>query len=264
MLVSNGHHSAIFSYASNQLGGQVFSSTESIKHYFLLAETNKQLAEENIYLRSQIKVSYLDRDLKQFDVHFSQTDSLQLNDTITHTADTLTRSFDYISAKVISNSVHKKKNYLMLNKGKNQGITPNMGVIGPYGAVGIVHSVSNDFCTVISLLNTKAHISAKLLENQELGNISWNGNNYQTAQLNSIETYIPIKIGDTIVSSGYSHVFPESVLLGTISDFEKVIGENTYRINVKLSTNFNALNYVTIVRNLYFSEQMDLRTLEEK
>ena len=261
MLVSNGHQSAIFSYASNQVGGQVFSSSESIKHYFKLSETNKQLAEENIALRAQIKTSFLDRDFNCFSGSVSPIDSLHINDTISAA---LTPSFDFLSAKVISNSVHKKKNYLMLNKGVNQGIKPNMGVIGPHGAVGIVHSISDDFCTVISLLNTKAHISAKLLSNQELGNLSWDGNNPQIAQLNSIETYIPIKIGDTIVSSGYSHVFPELVLLGTISGFEKVIGENTYRINVKLSTNFNALNYVTIVRNLYFIEQIDLETLEEK
>ncbi len=261
MLVSNGHQSAIFSYASNQVGGQVFSSSESIKHYFLLSETNKQLIEENIKLRSQIKASFFDRDLAQFDNAVFQIDSLSINDTI---ADTLTPSFDYLSAKVISNSVHKKKNYLMLNKGKKQGLRPNMGVIGPLGAVGIVYSVSDDFCTVISLLNTKTNISAKLLENQELGNLSWNGKNHQIAQLNSIETYIPIKIGDTLVSSGYSYVFPESVLLGTISGFEKIIGENTYRIDIKLSTNFNALNYVTVVRNLYFNEQIDLETLEEK
>ena len=261
MLISNGHQSAIFSYASNQVGGQVFSSSESIKHYFLLSETNKQLTEENITLRSQINTSFLDRDFTCFDDTVFQIDSLSLNDTI---ADTLTRSFDYLSAKVISNSVHKKKNYLMLNKGKSQGLRTNMGVIGPHGAVGIVYSVSDDFCTVISLLNTKTNISAKLLANQELGNLSWDGNSHRIAQLNSIETYIPIKIGDTIVSSGYSHVFPELVLLGTISGFEKVIGENTYHIDVRLSTNFNALNYVTIVRNLYFNDQMDLENLEEK
>jgi len=260
MVVSSGHQSAIFSYASNQVGGQVFSSTESIKHYFSLDEANKQLQKENNYLRSKIKESYLDRSQGIFDDNASHIDSLSDNAVF---SDTLAPAFDYLSAKVISNSVHKKKNFFMLNKGRRQGIRENMGVIGPQGGVGIVHSVSDDFCTAISLININTHISAKLLSNQELGSLSWDGKDPKIAQLNSIETYIPIKIGDTVVSSGYSHVFPESILLGTIQDFGKTAGDNTYHINIKLSTNFSALSYVTVVRNIYLNEQLSLNKKEE-
>jgi len=259
LVVSSGHQSAIFAFTSNQLGGQAFSSWASITHYFHLAETNKQLTEENTFLRSQIKSSFLDRDNRAFnDIEISKdTTNLLLQN------DTISPSFDYLSAKVISNSVHKQKNYLMLNKGRKHGIYENMGVVGTHGCVGIVYSVSNDFCTVVSLLNTKTRISVKLASNQELGSLHWDGISAQHAQLKSIETYIPIQVGDTIISSGFSHIFPEGILIGTIADFYTSVEKNTYQISVKLSTRFSTLNYVTIIRNHYYEEQLMLEKLKE-
>jgi rod shape-determining protein MreC len=259
MVVSSGHQSAIFAYSSNQLGGQAFNSWASITHYFHLAEANQQLTEENTYLRGQIKNSFLDRDTYIFDDIETPADSS--NHDLRN--DTLSPSFDYLSAKVISNSVHKQKNYLMLNKGRKHGINENMGVIGTNGCVGIVYSVSEDFCTVVSLLNTKTRISVKLASNQELGSLHWDGVDAQYAQLKSIETYIPIQIGDTIISSGYSHIFPEGIPVGIIDDFHTTTKKNTYEISVKLSTNFSTLNYVSIIRNRYYEEQLLLEKLEE-
>jgi len=266
MVVSNGHQSAIFAYSSNQMGGNAFNSWQSIVHYFNLGEANEQLAKENNELRSQLSYSYLDRNLQVFD-NISIKDSLIINDSVILkeiTEDTLISNFDYIGAKVISNSVHKQKNYLMINKGKNQGVKENMGIIGPNGIVGIVYSVSKDFSTVISILNTKTRISAKIKNNNELGNLQWDGKKQNIAQLNSIETYIPIHVGDSIISSGYSHIFPEGILLGTIQDYHKKTGDNNYYISVKLSTDFSKLQYISIIRNHFYEEQMILeKTLEE-
>jgi len=258
MAVSSGHQSAVFAYTSNQIGGQAFSSWQSITHYFYLQETNEQLANENTFLRSQLKTSFLDRNT----IVLSNPSSL-LDSSSSQITDTLIPAFDFMSAKVISNSIHKQKNYLMLNKGRKQGVRENMGVIGGKGAIGIIYSVSDDFSTVISILNTKMSLSAKLLSNQELGSIQWDGKDSQFAYLNSIETYIPIHVGDTIISSGYSHIFPEGILIGTISDYHTTEGSNTYSIIVKLSTNFSALNYVSIIRNRFYNEQLMLEKLEE-
>lgn len=259
MVVSSGHQSASFAYTSNQMGGQAFSSWKSIAHYFNLAEANKQLADENILLRAELKNSFLDRDIQAFDSLIIQQDSLNEE----FPSDTLVSSFDYISAKVISNSIHKQKNYLMLNKGRKQGVSENMGVIGSNGCVGIVYSVSEDFSTVVSLLNIKTRISAKIKSNQELGSIRWDGKDSQLAKLESIETYIPLHIGDTIISSGFSHIFPEGIMIGTIKDFYTPEGQNTYEIIIKLSTNFSALNYVTIIRNRFYEEQLLLEKMQE-
>ncbi|NOR87821.1 MAG: rod shape-determining protein MreC [Bacteroidales bacterium] len=260
MVVSSGHQGAVFAYTSNQMGGQAFSSWKSITHYFSLAEANEQLSAENIRLHHNLAQSYLDRNTSVFDSISMKNDSLETEETM----DTLVQSFDYISAKVISNSIHKQKNYLMLNKGSKQGVQVNMGVLGPNGCVGIVYSVSNDFSTVISLLNTDTRISAKLLSNNELGSLIWNGNNPNLAQLSSIETYIPIHVGDTLISSGFSHIFPEGILLGTIKDYHKVAGENTYQITIKLSTRFSNLQYVSIIRNRFYEEQKLLEEQKEE
>lgn len=259
MVVSSGHQSASFAYTSNQMGGQAFSSWQSIAHYFNLAEANKQLADENTFLRAELKQSFLDRDIQAFDSIMIQQDSLNTD----LKTDTLVSSFDYISAKVISNSIHRQKNYLMLNKGRKQGVSENMGVVGDKGCIGIVYSVSDDFSTVVSLLNTKTRISAKILSNQELGSILWDGKDSQFASLESIETYIPLQIGDSIISSGFSHIFPEGILIGTIADYSTSEGQNTYQIKVKLSTNFSALNYVTIIRNRFYEEQLLLEKILE-
>lgn len=257
LVVSNGHQSAIFAYSSNQIGGNAFNSWQSIVHYFSLGEANEQLVKENNDLRNQLSSSFIERDLQVFD-SITPPDSLSA---IQNPSDTLIQVFDYMGAKVISNSVHKQKNYMMINKGRNQGIKENMGVIGPDGIVGIVYSVSNDFSTVISLLNIKTRMSAKIENNNELGNLQWDGQKQNIAQLNSIETYIPIHVGDTIISSGFSHIFPEGILFGTIQDYHKKAGDNNYYISVKLSTNFSNLHYVSVVRNRFYEEQI---LLEEK
>jgi len=259
MLTSSGHQSAVFAYTSNQLGGEVFSSWQNITHYFSLQKTNDQLAAENIYLRNQLPQSFLDRDIQRFSPVAISNDSTKPSPN-----DTLTKAFDYLSAKVISNTIHKPKNFLMLNKGRKQGVRENMGVIGPRGGVGIVYSVSKDFCTVISLLNTQTRISAKLLPSQEMGSLRWDGENPRIAQLTSIETYIPIHVGDTIVTSGYSHIFPEGIMLGSIQDYHSENNTTTYSISVKLSTQFSSLQYVSIVRNNFYSEQLELEKLEEE
>lgn len=267
MVVSSGHQSAVFAYTSNQMGGEAFTSWQSIVHYFNLGEANEQLVEENKILRSQLDQSFLDRDIIIFD-SISVNDSLIKWDSIQNKylpQDTNILAFEYIGAKTISNSTHKQKNYLMLNKGSLQGVNETMGVIGPKGIVGIVYSTSNDFSTVVSLLNIKTSISAKLKTNNELGIIQWDGQDPNVVQFNSIETYIPIQVGDSIITSGYSHIFPAGLMIGVIQDYHQNTADNTYHISVKLATQFSSLQYVTIIRNRFYEEQILLeKTLEDE
>lgn len=259
LVVSNGHQSAVFAYSSNQIGGRAFNSWESIIQYFKLQKANEQLVLENARLRSQLKNSFFDRDNLSFD-SIAIADTLTPQDSIRlQKLDSIPPVFDFIAAKVISNTTHKQKNYLMLNKGKAQGVKENMGVIGPQGVVGIVHSVSNDFSTVIPIINTNSRISAKIKYNNELGTLSWDGKDDNFAQLLSIETYIPLHVGDSIVTSGYSHIFPEGILLGKIQDYHQTLGDNNHLISVKLSTEFSRLQYVSIARNYYYEEQQLLK-----
>ena len=265
MVFSNGHQSAVFNYFSNQVGGKAFNSWKNVDGYLNLTKTNELLAAENLALRNQLRSNYLERHDQYFAnpiLYDSIADSLLLTP---EKVDTTIRAYEYFGAKVVSNTINKQKNYLMLNKGLKHGVRANMGVVSQLGVVGIVNNVSSDFCTVLPIINIKSRISAKLKTNHEMGNLMWDGSDSEFAQLNSIESYIPVSIGDTIITSGFSYIFPEGIMIGTIADFYPLPNENSYYISVKLSTDFSSLQYVSIVKNLFYDEQMRLeKSLEEK
>ncbi len=265
MVFSNGHQAAVFNYFSNQIGGKAFSSWQNVDGYLDLKKTNEMLVAENLSLRNQLRTGYLERHDKYFEnppLYDSIADSLLLTP---EKVDTTIRAYEYFGAKVISNSISRQKNYMMLNKGLKQGVRVNMGVVSQLGVVGIVNNVSSDFCTVLPIINIKSRISAKLKTNHEMGNLMWDGSDSEFAQLNSIESYIPVSVGDTVITSGFSYIFPEGIMIGTVADFYPLPNENSYYISVKLCAEFSSLQYVSLVKNLFYDEQMRLeKTLEDK
>ena len=132
-----------------------------------------------------------------------------------------------------------------------------MAVVSSEGVVGVIYGASNKFSTVISLLNTNLSISSKIKKNDYFGSLAWDGNDYRHAILNEIPYHVNIEIGDTVVTSGHSSIFPENVMIGVIEDFTTK-GGNFYEINVRLSTNFKRIRYIEIVSNLSKKEQLDL------
>jgi rod shape-determining protein MreC len=259
MLVSSGHQSAVFSYSSNQIGGRMLNSWESVMEYFKLKKVNEELSAENVRLRNQLnqkKTNDIDLSFPKIITNDSTPDTISAQ---ILQSDSSTKHFDFLVAKVISNSIHKQKNYLMLNKGSRHGIANNMGVIGPKGVVGIVNSLSKDYCTVIPIISISSKISSKIKNNNELGTLIWDGQDHKTAQLINIESYIEINVGDSVVTSGYSYIFPEGLMLGTVRDYYTNEGANTFSVLIDLSTNFSSLKYVSIARNLNYQEQLLLK-----
>jgi len=195
----------------------------------------------------------------------SFTKSEQHNDSIEVTEfkalpiyiDTVQRYY-YMSAKVIKNSVNTKYNFLTLDKGKNDGIAPDMAVISTKGVVGIVSKVSNNFASVISILNVNLGISAKIRNNDYFGSIVWDGNDYTTVSLKEIPNQVQVHIGDTIVTSGYSATFPEGIPVGTICDFKPAKGSNFLNISVRLMTDFKNVTYIFIISDTLRNEFMNL------
>ena len=159
---------------------------------------------------------------------------------------------------MINNSTNKRNNYLTLNKGKLDGVKPEMGVISSDGVVGIVKDVSDHYCSVMSLCNKDFHTSAKLKKNNYFGNLSWEGGNPSKAVVIEIPKHVPLVKGDTLVTTIYSGIFPEGIKIGTIDNFEIKAGENFYTSVVNLSTNFYNLSYVYIVNNIFKGEQKKL------
>ncbi len=211
---------------------------------------NQRLLEENSRLHNRSIESFHSLK-KQFDV---------VKDTIRITGDTLNiiQQYTYTTARVINNTTNRKYNFMTLNKGKLHGIKENMGVVSSDGIVGIVKDVSDHFSTAVSLLNVRLGISAKLKKNNYPGLIQWAGFNPHEVSFMEIPAQMPLELGDTIITSGYSTIFPEGIIVGTINNFELNEENNTYKINVNLGADYLTLNHVYVIGNLLREEQLQL------
>lgn len=244
LLVNNTYYQrAMIIKTSNRVTGNVYKTFNSISEYFSLRKTNKSLADENARLHDLLKDAYMARNVSTYTV----------NDTIYQ------QRYQYVAAKVLGNSLNKRDNFLVLNKGLRQGITSEMAVISTQGVVGIVKDASDNFCSVISVLNSQNHISAKIKKNNQNGTVIWDGPDYRYGTLKDIPGHVLVDIGDTIVTSSYSQIFPEGILVGTISDYSLIEGNNFYSIEIKFSVDYNQLEYVEVVKDLMKGEIKKVR-----
>lgn len=162
--------------------------------------------------------------------------------------------YKFIPAMAINNSVDLNYNYITLNKGSNQGVKMDMGVISPDGIAGQVVSVSANYSLALSLLNDKFRTGAKLLRNSNVGTIRWEGGNPEFATLEYIPQTSRIVIGDTVVTSGYSTVFPKDYMIGTVEEYSMQTQDGFFHIKVRLSTNFRGLRNVFLVQHSHQAE----------
>jgi len=233
---------AWFTSSANFVAGNFYRMSSGITDYFSLQTVNRQLAEENTRLLEFTSESFLKTDRQVF----TYRDTLY------------SRRFSYINAEVISNTVSRRDNFLTLNKGSKHGIKPDMGVITFRGVIGIVASVSENFSSVISFLHKDMQISARLQKNDHIGTLLWEGNDYRKATLTYIPTHVELIPGDTIVTSGFSVIFPPGIFIGTISEVEIRRGDNFFTAAVELAADFNSLKYVQVVQDLMSEEQQQL------
>ncbi len=241
----NHHHNQTFVNSSSKLAAGVLEISSNFTDYFSLKRANEELSRENAFLRTQ---------LPENTYNLSEPAPVnQLTEDSIH--------YRYRPAKVINNSINKFHNYITINKGSNHGIQPEMGVISARGLVGVVRHVSPNYATAISLLNTQFKISARLRETNHFGSLEWDGRSYQYAILNEIPGHAKVSVGDAVVTSGYSALFPEGILIGTIEDFELNEGEGFFVIRVKLSIDFKNLTYIETVEKITRNEQQELEKL---
>ena len=172
-----------------------------------------------------------------------------------YTSDTVNQfqRYQYIPAKIYNNNYTKRNNYLTINKGLKDGVDTEMGVVNSKGIIGTTNSVSNNYATVISVLNNYSLINAKLINNNHFGTLSWDGKDYRTVQLNDIPRQAVIKIGDTIVTGGKSIIFPEGILIGIIKGFEQ-----NQLIDITLFNDMSALGNIQVITNLHKEEIQQL------
>lgn len=235
-------NTGMYNITSTFTGG-VNTTFRNISEYFSLRKTNQTLVEEMAKLHSRLPDAYYKSDAHAF----------YRNDTVYQL------QYRYISAKVISNSTSKRNNFLMISKGSLQGVRNHMGVIIGNKIVGQVVSVSPHFSWILSMLNKDSKISGKFKKNNQLVNVEWAGGNYRYGSVKEIPKHVEIHKGDTIITSGNSDIFPEGILIGTISDFTVAQDENFNSGTILFSTDFNSLGYVEIVVDLMRKEKEDLK-----
>ncbi len=249
MLVLNNNYqnSTVFN-SSNFFVGNMYASIQNINEYFHLKEINKELSEQNAKLQSA--------NISSFVKVYGST--YQIRDTSYH------QSYNYTAAKVVNTSTNKRQNYITLDKGSLNGIKAEMGVISAQGVVGIVKNVSTNFSSVMSILHDKYKLSAKIKKSGYYGSLVWEGNNYREAQLKDIPNHVKLTVGDTVVTTGFSTIFPENILIGTIKEFNLPEGDNFYNITVTFSIDFKNLSHVFVVRSLLKEEKLKLETVSQQ
>ena len=240
---NNQYQGAKFFNSSNTVVASINNFSQSIRDYFLLSEVNRTLAEENAFLRRQVEV---------------QKNQLQNAHQVTYSDSVTASRFEFISAKVVNNQVDRFKNFITINKGDDAGIQPGMAVISPLGAVGKVKQVSNHYSVVTSILHIDYMISAVLKKTNHFGSVQWDGTDPDFTRFNHIPRHVQLEIGDSVVTSGFNAIFPEGILIGTISEKHLSPEALTYDLKVSLSQDFRKLSYVSVVKSYLKNEQDSL------
>lgn len=237
ILTINAHryHKSKFIHAANYVTGGVYDWSNQFNEYFNLKEYNERLLHENARLR---------KELSNYKISNSQVYPE-------------IEPYELIPATVIENSFTKKKNYLVINRGRKHGVKPDMGVITMDGVVGITINVNENYAIVLSALHTESRISAQLAKTRQLGSLRWNGNKTNIVQLEDINTVSKVSRGDTIVTGNYS-IFPEGIQIGTIQKASVQATNNHYDIDVELSNDMTNIGYVYVVKNTSKNEIQEL------
>jgi len=253
----NNYQRAAFFDSGNFLSGTLFEKFSSFAQIFEFKQVNIKMAEENAVLRSALQEMLL----KSNRGSYHSSDSIYLPRIARDSSQKAV--YRFTTARVINNSVNQQHNFITINKGRHDGIKPDMGVISNGQVVGLVTNVSENFSTVISLLNSKWKISAKIKRNDYFGSLSWDGKDYRRVQLNEMPYHVPVQNGDTVVTTGYSSSFPEGLIIGTISDFSIGSGSNFYKIEVMLAADFKNLVIVGLIENKQLNEIKHLESLNK-
>lgn len=233
------HRSKVISSA-NFLSGGVYERINRVSEYLNLQTQNEILATENARLKSllfNIKDSTL----------VPKIDSIKGVDKV-----------NIIVSKVIRNSYNVYENYITINSGEKAGIKPDMGVINSLGIIGIVDYTSENYATIVSILNRKSQINAKIKKTNHFGSLIWDGKSTGFVQLIDVPRLAAIRKGDTIVTGGQSVIFPENINIGTIDKIFIDNQTNYYTLNVKLFNDMTNLGHVYIIKSKNREEIINL------
>ena len=243
----NNYQGSAFFTSSNQVAGMVYEAANNVTGYFHLKSINDDLVQKNVEL--ELQMERLRSALMELTADSTGLEKMK--------SDAL-KGYDIYRADVINNSLTHVDNYITIDKGENDGIRPEMGVINGNGVVGIVYQTSANYSVVIPILNSKSSISCKIKRSDYFGFLKWDGGSSEYATVKDMPRHSLFSLGDTIVTSGHSAVFPGGIPIGTVEDMSDSHDGLSYLLKVKLFTDFGRLNDVRVIAQKGQEEQIEL------
>lgn len=235
---NNPYQRHVYLTSASKLSGSIYSLSNSVTGYFNLRSINDDLQRQNAELANEMLALREEVDQLRLRVH---ADTMQVIEPL--------RPYGFILAKVINNSVSRPHNYITIDKGSADGVTPEMGVIDQNGVVGVIEIVNNHYSRILSLLNPDFRLSCKLKGSDVFGSLVWDGKDSQTAIIEELPKHTVFEAGDTIVTSGYSAMFPAGIPVATVVGLATANDDNFYTLRVKLLTDFSQLSTARIIVN---------------
>ena len=234
----NDRQKLAFVTSANSVSGSIYELFSNVDVYFDLRRENTLLVEENARLRSML---------------YELTDSQTVDSARNMSRDGV------IAARVIDNSVRKDDNYMTVNKGSNDGVGKGMGVYNSTGVIGVIMASGKSYSVVMPILNGNTSISSKIKGTDNFGFLEWSGGDPYTAQLKDVPYHSNVEVGDTVVTTGFSSVFPENITIGTVADVQRLSNGYTLKILVSLAVDMSDLGWVYIHSKTVDPEIIDLQ-----
>lgn len=243
----NSYQGSVWFSPANAVTGKLYETSSEIESYFQLSKINSELTQRNLYLEQRLHK--LEKQIGDSAADSTMEKSLLVKSL---------QPYRLIPAKVISMTAGRLDNLITINKGEVDGIKKDMGVVCGTGVVGIVYLTSKHYSIVIPILNSQSNISCVIQGRGYFGYLHWTGGDVSQAYVDDVPRHAHFRLYDNVVTSGYSSVFPAGIIVGKILHVYNSADQMSYRLRVKLSTDFGKLRDVCVVDNSALSEQIDV------
>lgn len=241
----NSLQSAAFMSTANTVAAKVYEAESAVKHYFHLAHLNEELTMRNAYLEHEVQTLSEKLDEQKGDSTYRAL-----------SASSVLQGYRLTPAKVVQNSIHERDNYMTIDKGTADGVHPDMGVISGKGVVGIVYLSADHYSVVIPVLSSKSSISCMIQRRGYFGYLRWDGKASNIAYVDDVPRHARFAIGDRIVTSGYSSVFPPGIAVGKIIHVFNSADGLSYSVQVQLYTDFGNVRDVLVIDDALMRERL--------
>lgn len=243
----NSYQGSVWFSTANVVAGQIYTWSSEIEAFFSLTKVNEELTQRNTYLEHQ--VNKLSEHITKLSNDSSYLHQNQLQ---------MLASYKLIPAKVVTNELNRRDNLITLNKGEADGVKKDMGVVSGTGIVGIVYMTSSHYSIVIPVLSAQSNISCTIEKRGYFGYLHWTGGRTDIAYVDDIPRHARFRRGDNIVTSGYSSIFPQGILVGKVGTVFNSSDGLSYRVQVHLSTDFGRLRDVCVIADDTMKERLEI------